>query len=207
MGVSLSRTCREERKKAENLWGKLPEPTPDLLARLDGKKWRGYQVVRGDTVVRVASSFEVPTGNVVQEDGSFPDPYRLFPGMRLIILPREPGRPPNHRVVAGETLTRIAQEYDMPEWELQSANQDVNFDMLSHQQILRLHIPQMSERLAKRLSSERQLRDIRHEIDHIFCTLSDGVSFQDVKRSLDRLLQQAEQNAEKLREAVKEETT
>ncbi len=48
-----------------------------------------YEVQRGDTVLRIAQAFGTLTSNVVTEDHKLPDPYKLFPGQKLLVLERE----------------------------------------------------------------------------------------------------------------------
>lgn len=70
-----------------------------------------HHVNRGDTVVRIAYMYDVPTCNVVTTDGKLPDPYKLRHGEQLIILPRSAGCPAIHHAVAGESLRAIARQY------------------------------------------------------------------------------------------------
>ena len=44
---------------------------------------------RGDTVVRIAEAYGTLPSNVVSDDRQHPDPYKLFPGQKLVILERD----------------------------------------------------------------------------------------------------------------------
>ena len=70
-----------------------------------------HEVNRGDTVVRIAHMYDVPTCNVVTTDGKLPDPYKLRYGEQLVILPRSADPPTVHHAVAGESLRAIAHQY------------------------------------------------------------------------------------------------
>lgn len=97
-----------------------------------------YYVTPGDTLVRIAKRFDVPTRNVVTEDKISPDPYRLRYWERLYIIPRSSERPETHKVVAGETLKRIARQHDMSMADIEATNPHVNFEKLYHNQVLHL---------------------------------------------------------------------
>lgn len=89
-----------------------------------------YTVRPGDTVVDISYQFDVPTCNVVTRDGSLPDPYKIYPGQQLIILPRSAECPTVHHAVAGESLRAIARQYvSMQKYmaAIQVANPNVDF--------------------------------------------------------------------------------
>lgn len=97
-----------------------------------------YEVQRGDTVVRIAETFGALTSNVVTQAHQYPDPYKLFPGQKLLILERESTAPTHHRIVAGETLGIIAQQHGVSLQALQAANPAAHFVKLVPGQFLRL---------------------------------------------------------------------
>ena len=85
-----------------------------------------YEVQRGDTVVRIAETFGTLTSNVVTQAHQYPDPYKLFPGQKLLILERDSTAPTQNRIVAGETLGIIAQQHRVSLQALQAANPDAH---------------------------------------------------------------------------------
>ncbi len=95
-----------------------------------------YEVQRGDTVLRIAQAFGTLTSNVVTEDHKLPDPYKLFPGQKLLVLEREAVRHTHHKVVAGETLRTIAQQHEISLQSLQAVNPDTDPVRLVPGQIL-----------------------------------------------------------------------
>ncbi len=122
-----------------------PPTRPDFKTTVQEKKelpaWASdsYYVTPGDTLVQIAKRFDVPTRNVVTEDKTPPDPYRLRYWERLYIIPRSSSkRPETHKVTAGETLKRIALQHDMSMADIEAANPDVNFEKLNHNQVLHL---------------------------------------------------------------------
>ena len=97
-----------------------------------------YVVQRGDTVVRIAEAYGTLTSNVVTQERQYPDPYKLFPGQKLVILERDAIAQTQHRVVAGETLRSIAQQHSIPLQALEAANPDAHPIKLVPGSILRL---------------------------------------------------------------------
>ncbi len=66
---------------------------------------RPYTVQQGDTVVDIAQAFGTLSSNVVTQEGQLPDPFKLFPGQRLVIRLDRPANQTTHQVMAGETLS------------------------------------------------------------------------------------------------------
>ena len=97
-----------------------------------------YVVQRGDTVVQIAQTFGTLTSNVVTQAHQYPDPYKLYPGQKLMILERDSNAPTQHRIVAGETLDIIAQQHGVPLQALQAANPDAHPVKLVPGTLLRL---------------------------------------------------------------------
>lgn len=134
MGNHKSILCRPNHEVAPSL-----RPTPTPIELPDGAI--EYEVFRGDTVVQIAHRRDVPTCNVVTTDGELPDPYKLYPGQQLVILPRSKYPPTTHKVVAGECLRAIASQYvSMQKYmtAIEDANPDVDFDKLCPGQSIRL---------------------------------------------------------------------
>ena len=87
-------------------------------------------VERGDTVVQLAHRHDVPTSHVLKPSGEFPDPFRLYPGMILKIVPRAAKNPFTHRIVAGESLSAIARQYHICPQILMQANLGIDWQSL-----------------------------------------------------------------------------
>lgn len=87
---------------------------------------RPYVVQQGDTVVDIAQGFGTLSSNVVTQEGQLPDPFKLFPGQQLVINMDRPANQTTHQVIAGETLSLIAQQHHIPVSTLEAANPGVN---------------------------------------------------------------------------------
>ena len=125
MGLGVSRLHRKDA---------LPVlPTKPVL---DGA--RHYIIQRGDTVVRIAKAFDVPTSHVVTQQRTPPNPYKLYPGKNVFVLPRSSETPDIHRVVAGETLQRIAGQHRLSVEEVEAANPGVDFSAIYDGQLVAL---------------------------------------------------------------------
>lgn len=98
-------------------------------------------VERGDTVVQLALRHDVPTSHVQTPSGELPNPYRLYPGQVLQIVPRAAQNPPTHSIVAGETLPKIAQQYRMCPIKIVDANPGVDWNPWSFVPGQVLHVP------------------------------------------------------------------
>ena len=87
---------------------------------------RPYVVQQGDTVVGIAQGFGTLSSNSVTQEGDVPDPFELFPGQKLVVKFDRPANQTTHRVIAGETLSLIAQQHHAPVSTLEAANPGVN---------------------------------------------------------------------------------
>lgn len=87
---------------------------------------RPYLVQQGDTVVDIAQAFGTLSSNVVTQEGQLPNPFTLFPGQKLVVKLDRPASQTTHRVIAGETLSLIAQQHSIPTSRLQAANPGVD---------------------------------------------------------------------------------
>lgn len=87
---------------------------------------RPYVVQQGDTVVDIAQMFGTLSSNVVTQQGQLPDPFKLFPGQQLVLKLDRPANQTTHQVIAGETLSLIAQQHHIPVSTLEAANPGVD---------------------------------------------------------------------------------
>ena len=109
-----------------------------LLASLTMAQ-RPYTVQPGDTVVDIAQAFGTLSSNVVTQEGQLPDPFKIFPGQQVVIRLDRPAKQTTHQVIAGETLSLIAQQHHIPASRLKAANPGV--DPWTPQPGLIVHLP------------------------------------------------------------------
>lgn len=62
----------------------------------------------------------------VEAQGQLPDLFTLFPGQKLVVKLDRPTNQTTHRVIAGETLSLIARQHNIPTSRLQAANPGVD---------------------------------------------------------------------------------
>ncbi|KAL0028404.1 hypothetical protein WJX77_004135 [Trebouxia sp. C0004] len=87
---------------------------------------RPYTVQQGDTVVHIAQAFGTVSSNLVTQEGQLPDPFKLFPAQQLVIRLDRPANQTTHQVIAGETLSLIAQQHRIPASRPKAANPGVD---------------------------------------------------------------------------------
>lgn len=78
------------------------------------------------------------TSHVVTQNHTYPNPYKLFPGQKLLILERDAAAQTQHRVVAGETLQNIAHQHRIQWQDLQAVNPEADLIKLVPGSLLRL---------------------------------------------------------------------
>lgn len=111
---------------------------------------RPYVVQPGDTIVDTAQAFGILSANVVTQEGELPDPFKVFPGQQLVVKFDRPANQTTHQVIAGETLSLIAQQRHILVSTLEAANPGV--DPLTPLPGLTIHLPHSGSGVALQLT-------------------------------------------------------
>ena len=142
-----------------------------------------HLVTPGDTIVRIAQRYDVPTCNVLSQHGQLLDPYRLRYWQEVVIHPRSTQRPTSHSVVPGETADRIAQQHKISLSHLQLFNPAVNWSGLYQGQIIALPGEQQIEERTQQIYASviDKIRNCKNDTD---CLMSQLPEIHEVLNSI-----------------------
>jgi soluble lytic murein transglycosylase-like protein len=152
---SIGRGGRQARPGAT---GRRTKITAGVLAALvvAGLAQATHRVAPGDTLIKIAQLYKTTTAAIAQANG-ITDPSLIIAG-RTLVIPDPPaaGAPPaaapagpirEHRVAAGENLTKIAQKYDTTVRSLIELNALRNPSLIRAGQVLKIPPPPTVDQL------------------------------------------------------------